>query len=68
MRNGICSVGMAGIFQPGVKWFFSTIILVSSSIEKPMSGVKHHLSNGGEEIQIIDSVGENVLEFSYRDD
>lgn len=27
-----------------------------------------NLSNGGEEIQIIDSVGENVLEFSYRDD
>jgi len=26
-----------------------------------------NLSNGGEQIQIIDSVGENVLEFSYRD-
>jgi len=27
-----------------------------------------NLSNGGEEIQIIDGVGENVLEFTYSDD
>ena len=26
-----------------------------------------NLSNGGEEIQIIDAVGENILEFSYND-
>ncbi len=27
-----------------------------------------NLSNGGEQLQIIDGVGENVLEFTYRDD
>jgi len=27
-----------------------------------------NLDNGGEQLQIIDAVGENILEFSYRDD
>lgn len=35
----------------------------------PIVGVfTGNLDNGGEQIQIVDAVGENVLEFNYRDD